>query len=653
MPTLSAMFRLMDGYSTTINKFIGKVDAASTKTLGASKNTDKLNDSMDRTGRVAGAASSGIAKFVGTIASLAAVKKIVDLTDSYTNTNARLAMITGSLEEQKALQDDIFAAANRARGQYDDMANAVAKMKMLAGDAFGSNQEAIGFTELLQKSLKVSGAGTSEQQSAFLQLTQAMASGKLQGDEFRSIMENAPMVANAIAKYLDVSKGELKELSSDGAITAEIIKNAMFDSADDINKKFETMPQTFGDVWNRIKNAGTQAFGGVFEKINSILNSDAGQQAINNFIGAIYWAGDAMNEFINLCVTAWPMVSPFIWAAVAAVGAYALVLGISNGLALISAVRTGAQAVSIGILALAMWASSGATWAKVTAQLGLNSALYACPIVWIVGLILVLIAVFYAAVAAVNHFSGSTISATGIIGAVIGGWAAAVINYFIMMYNIIAEVVNFFANVWNDPIAAVKILFYDLASTVIGYVAEMARSIETIINRIPGVNVQISAGLDNFKAGLEKAASEAKDAAGWKEIVQKKDFLNGADFANRGYDIGAGLADSISNPFAGFAPKDKEGIDYSQFATDGSPATVKGKGKNGAVKVENEEDIEWMRKLAERDYIARISQNTLAPNIKVEFSGPITKEADTNNIMSHVSEQLKEMIATAPEGVPA
>jgi tape measure domain-containing protein len=653
MPTLSAMFRLMDGYSTTINKFIGKVDAASTKTLGASKNTDKLNDSMDRTGRVAGAASSGIAKFVGTIASLAAVKKIVDLTDSYTNTNARLAMITGSLEEQKALQDDIFAAANRARGQYDDMANAVAKMKMLAGDAFGSNQEAIGFTELLQKSLKVSGAGTSEQQSAFLQLTQAMASGKLQGDEFRSIMENAPMVANAIAKYLDVSKGELKELSSDGAITAEIIKNAMFDSADDINKKFETMPQTFGDVWNRIKNAGTQAFGGVFEKINSILNSDAGQQAINNFIGAIYWAGDAMNEFINFCVTAWPMVSPFIWAAVAAVGAYALVLGISNGLALISAVRTGAQAVSIGILALAMWASSGATWAEVTAQLGLNSALYACPIVWIVGLILVLIAVFYAAVAAVNHFSGSTISATGIIGAVIGGWAAAVINYFIMMYNIIAEVVNFFANVWNDPIAAVKILFYDLASTVIGYVAEMARSIETIINRIPGVNVQISAGLDNFKAGLEKAASEAKDAAGWKEIVQKKDFLNGADFANRGYDIGAGLADSISNPFAGFAPKDKEGIDYSQFATDGSPATVKGKGKNGAVKVENEEDIGWMRKLAERDYIARISQNTLAPNIKVEFSGPITKDADTDNIMSHVSEQLKEMIATAPEGVPA
>ncbi|EFC98172.1 tail length tape measure family protein [Hungatella hathewayi DSM 13479] len=654
------MFRLMDGYSTTLNKFIGKVDAASTKTLGASKNTDKLNDSMDRTGRVAEAASSGVAKFVGTVASLAAVKKVMDFTDTYTNTNARLAMITKSLEEQKALQEDIFAAANRARGQYDDMANAVAKMKMLAGDAFGSNQEAIGFTELLQKSLKVSGAGTSEQQSAFLQLTQAMASGKLQGDEFRSIMENAPMVANAIAKYLDVSKGELKELSSDGAITAEIIKNAMFDSADDINEKFKTMPQTFGDVWNRIKNAGTQAFGGVFQKINNILNSDAGQRSINNLIGAIYLAGEAMEGFIDFCVTAWPMVSPFIWAAAAAVGAYALALGVSNGLALISAIRTGAQAVGVGLYALALWATTGATWGAVTAELGLteaqlgaNAAMYACPIVWIVGLILVLIAVFYAAVAAVNHFSGSTISATGIIGAVIGGWAAAVINYFIMMYNMIAEVVNFFANVWNDPIAAVKILFYDLASTVIGYIAEMARSIETIINRIPGVNVQISAGLDNFKAGLEKAATEAKDAAGWEEVVKKKDFLNGADFANKGYDLGAGLADRASNLFSGFAPKDPKGLDYSQFATAGNPATVKGTGKGGAVKVENEEDIEWMRRLAERDYIARIAQNTLAPNIKVEFNGPITKEADTDNIMSHVSEQLKEMIATAPEGVPA
>ena len=162
----------------------------------------------------------------------------MDLTDTYTNTSARLSMITDSMEEQKQLQRDIFAAANRSRGSYIEMANASAKLKMLAGDTFGSNLEAVGFSELLTKSLKVSGAGKAEQNSAFLQLTQAMTSGKLQGDEFRSVMENAPMVADAIAKYMGKSKSELKDLSSKGVITADIIKGAMFNAADEINDKF-------------------------------------------------------------------------------------------------------------------------------------------------------------------------------------------------------------------------------------------------------------------------------------------------------------------------------------------------------------------------------------------------------------------------------
>ena len=156
---------------------------------------------------------------------------------------------------------------------------------------------------------------------------------------------------------------------------------------------------------------------------------------------------------------------------------------------------------------------------------------------------------------------------------------------------------------------------------------------------------KIQAWGDSFKSddyiSLDDLRMDTKDIVSTADNWSEKGKGVG-DFIDK-WDFGSALA---IDPNAG-------GIDYSQFATDGSPATVKGKGKNGAVKVENEEDIEWMRKLAERDYIARISQNTLAPNIKVEFSGPITKEADTDNIMSHVSEQLKEMIATAPEGVPA
>lgn len=663
MPTLSAMFRLMDGYSTQLNKFIGKADTAATKVLKASKNTDTYNDSLRSTGAAANTASSGLTRLIGTVATLATAKKVMDLTDTYTNTGARLAMITGNLKEQKALQSEVFAAADRARGSYTEMANAAAKMKLLAGDAFGSNQEALGFTELLQKSLKVSGAGTAEQQSAFLQLTQAMSAGKLQGDEFRSVMENAPMVANAIADYMGKTKGELKEMSSKGLITADIIKNAMFSAADDIEAKFSQMPMTFADVWQKIKNAGMQAFGGVFTKLNDLLNSDGAQQFIDNFVGAIYLAGDAMENFIDFCVEAWPIISPFIWAAVAALGAYTAVQLVANGLSLLSAIHFGAQAAGVGLYALAMWATTGATWAEVTAQLGLNTALYACPLVWIIGLILVLAAVFYAGVAAVNHFAGTSISATGLIGGAFGALAAILYNTFIFpLWNMLAMLGNFVGNVFNNPTAAVKILFLDMANTCVDYVLNMARAIENIINKIPGVTVDITSGLEGFKSGLESKISTIKDESGWKEYIEQPELMDISGMAAAGYSKGVSLENKASNLFSGFQPGgggNGSGSGYGvpasyagDIGTGGNPATVKGTGAGGAVKVENEEDIEWMRKLAERDYVARIAQNTLAPNISVEFSGPVTKEADTDNVMNHVAERLKEVIAVASEGVP-
>ena len=659
MPTLNAMFRLMDGYSSQIKKIVENTDKAAKAILGASKKTDGFNDSLKRTGAAASVANSGLSKLVKTAMSLAAVKKGMDLTDTYTNTNARLGMITGSLEEQRALQKDVFAAAGRARGNYTEMANATAKLKMLAGDTFGSNQEAVGFTELLTKSLKISGASTAEQNSAFLQLTQAMTAGKLQGDEFRSIMENAPMVADAIAQYMGKSKAELKELSSHGAITADIIKGAMFSAADEINGKFADMPPTFADTWQKIKNAGMQAFGGVFEKANTVLNSAGVQTALNNFIGLIYLAGEATEGFIDFCIAAWPMVSPFIWAAAAALGAYAAAQIVSNGLSLISATGFGAQAIGAGIYALALWATTGATWAETTAMLGLNSSLYACPLVWIVGLVLVLTAAFYAGVAAVNHFAGTSISATGLIGGAFFALFAFVYNHFV--YPIIAVfsmLANFIGNTcFNDATAAVKVLFLDMANACIGYVLNMARSIENIINKIPGVTVDITSGLEGLQTGLETKITAIKDESGWKEYVKQPELLDYSEMASKGYNAGKNLADKASNLFSGFNPSldgaGGSGIDFSSFATAGNPATVKGTGKGGAVKVETEkEDIEWMRKLAERDYVARIAQNTLAPNIRVEFSGPITKEADTDGLVGHVVDRLKEVIATAPEGVP-
>lgn len=650
MPTLKAMFKLFDGYSATINKIASGTDKASVAVLGASKNTDTYNQSLRNTGAVANVASSGLMRLVGAVISLAAVKKSMDLTDAYTNTNARLAMITDNLEEQKALQDAVFAAADRSRGSYVEMANATAKMKMLAGDAFGSNEEALGFTELLQKSLKVSGAGTSEQQSAFLQLTQAMSAGKLQGDEFRSVMENAPMVANAIAEYMGKSKGELKEMSSQGLITADIIKGAMFAAADDINGKFAQMPMTFADVWQKIKNAGMEAFGGVFEKANAMLNSEMGQAALINVTGLIYMAAGAVSvllDGIGWVAKHMDVLAPIVLGLA---GAW-MVYNATAGIAWLTTLK---NVAAMALKATADWAEYAAIFMLIWAQEGFNAALAACPITWIIGAVILLAAAFYAGVAAINHFAGTSISATGLIGGAFGALLAVLYNTFIFpLWNMLAMLGNFIGNVFNNPTGAVKVLFFDMAKTCVDYVLNMAKAIENIINKIPGVTVDITSGLEGFKSGLEDKIGTIKDESGWKEYIEQPEMLDISTMAAKGYSKGESFENKISNLFSGFAPGEiGGGMDLSQFATAGNPATIKGKGKGGAVKVENEEDIEWMRKLAERDYVARIAQNTLAPNIKVEFTGPITKEADVDGVTSHLAEQLKEMIAIAPEGVP-
>lgn len=659
MPTLDAMFKLLDGYSSTIKRIVEGTDKASKSILGASKRTDDFNDALKRTEAATARASNGLSHLVKTAVGLTAVKKGMDLTDVYTNTNARLGMITNSLAEQRILQNDIFAAANRARGSYTEMASAASKMRMLAGDSFGSNQEAVAFTELLTKSLKVSGAGTAEQNSAFLQISQAMAAGRLQGDEFRSVMENASMVADAIAQYMGKSKGELKELSSQGLITADIIKNAMFQAAGDIEDRFSSMPMTFADVWQRIKNDGVQAFGGVFDKANAILNSEAGQKTISVLTKVVFISAGAFS--LLLSAIGWvgnrlDVLSPIILGVAAAWAVY-------NATAGIGWLTTMKNVAVMGLKATADMAEYAAIFMLTWAQEGFNAALLACPITWIIGGIILLIAAFYAGVAAVNRFAGTSVSATGLIVGAVFTAGAFIGNIFIALWNLLTgifvDILNvcisfaeFFANFLNNPAIAVMNVIVDLAKFVVDVLQSLAKIIDTIF----GTNLAKAASgwaisIEKFKSGLKQDNGIYFDRFDKSEAQFDRLTYSGA--FGKGYDTGKGIADKVSGLFSG-VNLGGGGTDYSQLFTAGNPAVVKGTGKGGAVKVEaDSEDIEWMRKLAERDYVARIAQNTLAPNIRVEFSGPITKETDTDSVMTHVVNELKDIIATAPEGVPA
>lgn len=656
-----------------------------------------------------------------------ALKKTMDLTDMYTNAEKRMKTLNNTTDGQIELQKKLFAASNRSRSSYADMVNAVAKLNLLNKGNFQSNDEAIGFTELMQKSLKSSGAGKAQQDSTFSDIIQAMSVGKMNGDDFRSVRENAPMVSAAIAMYLGKTEDQVSDIASKGGIAADIVKRAVFMVADNINSKFNDTSMTFSDGCERLKSVGIDVFGGIYKSLENAMKSESGQNAIINMIGALYLAGSVMKGFINFAAAAWPIITPLIWAAVVAIGAYKAAQMIANAqtliasaLSVISTVKVGAQAVAYGVLASLMWATSKATWKAITAEFALNSAIYACPIVWIIGLIAVLIGIFYAVVAAINHFAGTSISATGLIGAAFVILFAIIYDGFIFPFlSAFAMIGNYIGNVFNNPVGAVNVLFLDMANTCISHILNMAKAIENIISKISGVNIDMTSDLEGLKSGIEKKTKEIKDKTEWKEYIKQPKLMDLSGGAAKGYNKASGFADKLSTAFSGFAPDSNFGaglgldlgespdlglgespdlglggspnlgskgfsnfglgeipnldsvgysnfsqdtfsnlgsspaMDLSQFATAGNPASVKGTGGSGAVKVENEEDTEWMRKLAERDYVARISQNTLAPSIKIEFSGPITKEADVDGIASHLGNILKEQIAIAPEGVYA
>lgn len=356
---------------------------------------------------------------------LAGIGSVTNIVDEFTLITARLNLMNDNLQTTGELQDMIFASAKRSRAEYAATASSVAKMGLLAGDAFKNTQEIVAFSELMNKSFKIGGASIQEQTAGMYQLTQAMAAGKLQGDEFRSIMENAPLLADAIAKYTGKSKGELKEMSSEGAITADIIKGAMFAAATDINDKFSSLPMTFGDAMVNIKNQGLQAFQPVIQKLNEIANSEGFQKFTQGIIDGLQHAADWALKFIDNMQKVfswvqqnWPLVQSIIVGALSAIAVayagariaallYAFAQGAVNiellilnarllavaGLVAAAVILWNNWGVAGKILAIILGVLAGVILVATIAQYAFNTSLWACPLVWIIALIIAVIAI--------------------------------------------------------------------------------------------------------------------------------------------------------------------------------------------------------------------------------------------------------------------
>ena len=617
----------------------------------------------------------GIAATVGGMIGL---KQALETSDQLTQTNARLnnALIKfddgGSIKE---LEAKVMASAQRSRAYYMDTAAAVAKLGTNARDAFTNMDEVIAFSELVNKSFVIGGAGAQEQSAAMLQLTQAMASGVLRGEELNSIFENAPGIIQSIAKYLDVPIGQIRTMASEGQITADIVKNAMFEAAGDIERNFSNIPKTWEQIWTGMKNKALSIFAPILNKLNQIADSSKFETVSNGVIGALAAIASVATVVLDLLINGaswvvdnWSWLSPVIYGVAAALGVYYGAQLAANTVGLISKGVHIAMAGAKMIQLAATGALTAATAAETAQQYGLNAALYACPLVWIIILIIALVALFYAAVAAVNHFAGTSVSATGLICgafmaalAFIGNIFVAlwnlVVDVFVMIYNLVATVANFIGNVFNDPVGAVARLFFDLADTVLSVLQALASAIDTIFGSNLAGSVQ--GWRDSLGGWVDSTFGKGE------EIMEKLNaedlhlgrFEYGAAF-DMGYEFGQGVEDTIGGLFD-FSAMDSlgaaDGLDAFNLGNtlDGIYGNTGDTAGNTAAMSDAldiaEEDLAYMRDIAEREAINRFT----TAEIKVEQHNEnhISKDADLDGIMDAWANDFAEKLEVSEEGV--
>ena len=613
----------------------------------------------------------GIAATVG---GLAAAKKIIGISDDLASTRARLNLIVDDGGSVSELEKKIMASAQRSRAAYFDTASAIASLGSNAGAAFANTDEIIAFMEQINKQFVIGGASAQGQSAAMLQLTQAMAAGALRGEELNSILENAPGIARAIESYMGVAEGSIKQYAEQGLITADVVKNALFAAADETNAKFESMPKTWAQIWTSMQNKALSVFNPILTKINQIANSEQFTKVtdgiINGLAGIASVATVVLDLLINVAsvvVDNWSWLSPIILGVAAALGVYYGRLLLVRGAELASAAVSGAVAVAKGIMAAATMLVTGATWAQVTAQYGLNAAMYACPLVWIIILIIALVALFYAAVAAVNHFAGTSVSATGLICgafmaalAFIGNIFVAlwnlVVDVFVMIYNLVATVANFIGNVFNDPVAAVARLFFDLADTVLSVLQALASAIDTIFGSNLAGSVQ--GWRDSLGGWVDSTFGKGK------EVMEKLNaddlklgrFEYGAAF-DMGYEFGQGVEDTVGGLFD-FSAMDSLGADaldaYGLGNTlDGIYGNTGNTAGNTAAMSDAldiaEEDLAYMRDIAEREAINRFT--TAEIRVEQQNTNYISQDTDLDGIMDAWANDFATKLDVSEEGV--
>lgn len=561
-----------------------------------------------------------------TIGASVGLKKLIELSDQMTSTTARLNFIVDDGGSVEALEAKIMASAQRSRAAYLDTASAIASMGANAGAAFSSNDELIAFMEQVNKQFVIGGASAQGQAAAMLQLTQAMAAGALRGEELNSILENAPGIARAIEQYMGIAEGSIKSYAEKGAVSATVVKNALLSIADETNAKFNGMAMTWGQVWTQMGNIALKVTQPLLTAINWLAN--------------------------NLSV-----IGPILLG----LGTAFLVFQVAAHWTQIAAVATAAYHAVVNLLSIGFGVLTGNTAAASAAVFTFNSALLASPITWIIMLIAVVIGLLYGVVAIINKVTGSSISATGLIcgaiavaGAFIGNTVIGLLNALIQYIWAIfvapfLGIVEWILNVCNGGFNSFGDAVANLIGQIIGWFLNLGKVVTTIIDAIFGTNW--TAGLESLQSSVT-AWGKNENAITLDKNAPTIDYrFEYGDAWAAGNDFGKGIDAKIGGMFNMGGLGDSSGFDLSSIA-DNTGLTADNTGKTADALAVTEEQLEYLRDIAERDAINRFT----TAEVKIDMTGMTNRidgSADLDGVISQLTEGFTEALVTAAEGVHA
>lgn len=656
-------------------------------------NTERyIRDNVDEQGRFNQEVSAGtqqaneltntIKRAVAAYVSIQTVGKALNISDELVQTTSRLNMMNDGVQTTAELVNMVYAAAQDARGSFSQMADVVARFGNNAKDAFSSSEEVVAFADLIQKQMTIAGASTQEAANAELQLSQALGSGVLRGDELNSIFEQAPNLIQNIADYLDVPIGKIREMAADGELSADVVKAAIFSAADDINSKFNEMPMTWGQIWQSMQNTALIAFQPVLQRLNDLANSEAFQTFIQGAIEAMATLANILLNIFELVGTVggfiadnWSVISPIIYGVIAALAVYAAYLGIVKGIEIASAAATAIHSVAMSAKIGVMAALTGQTMAATAAQMGYNGALYACPVIWIIVLIIALIAVIMAVCSAIAKMTGIANSGFGVIT----GGVNVVIQFFknlgltvaniaLGIGNAIAALASNMMTAFHNAICSIQSWFYNLLSTALSVI----EGICSALNKLPFVEFDYS----GISSAADDYAAKASEAAGNKEDYQSiSDAFNegfttfdafqdgwASDAFNAGAAWGDGVADKVSNFSLSdvFGQTDIPNVgDYTSGFSDAIANSGVGDGigniddNTGKIKDSldiTEEDLKYLRDIAEQEAINRFT----TAEINVDMSGmqnTVNSGDDIDGFMTKLTDSVNEAVDNMTEGV--